>query len=91
MTKSELVKAVMENNTTITKVKAEQIIQAIMDSVTHSLKKGENVRLVGFGTFSVSKREARVGRNPSTGAEIKIPAKKNVKFKTGSVLLKNIQ
>jgi DNA-binding protein HU-beta len=90
MTKSELVKAVIENNT-ITKVQAEQIVQAVMDSVTHSLKKGENVRLVGFGTFSVSTRVARVGRNPSTGAEIKILANNTVKFKADSVLLNNIQ
>ena len=56
------------------------------DAITKSLKKGDEVRLVGFGTFSVSKRKASIGRNPATGAEIKIPASMQAKFKPGKGL-----
>ena len=58
----------------------------MFDAVTASLKKGEEVRLVGFGTFAVSKRKASIGRNPATGAEIKIPASNQAKFKPGKGL-----
>ena len=59
---------------------------AVFDAITNSLKKGDEVRLVGFGTFSVSKRKASIGRNPATGAEIKIPASMQAKFKPGKGL-----
>ncbi len=65
---------------------AEKSISCKLDAITKALKKGQTVTLVGFGTFSVVKRRARVGRNPQTGKEIKIPAKKAVKFAPGKAL-----
>jgi len=65
---------------------AEKAITCILEAVTKALKKGQTLTLVGFGTFSVSKRKARVGRNPQTGKEIKIPAKKVPKFSAGKAL-----
>ncbi|MBI5967880.1 MAG: HU family DNA-binding protein [Deltaproteobacteria bacterium] len=58
------------------KRKAEGAVSCVLDTITRALKKGQTMTLVGFGTFSVGKRKARVGRNPQTGKEIKIPAKK---------------
>jgi len=69
-----------------TKRLAEDVISCILESITKALKKGQPVTLVGFGTFSVSKRKARVGRNPQTGKEIKIPAKRVPKFSAGKAL-----
>jgi len=90
MTKTELVKSVMDK-TGVTQDVAERTIAALQVSMIKAFKKNDYVKVVGFGTFSVSKRSARIGHNPSTGAEIKIPAKKVVKFKAGTVLLKKIQ
>ena len=70
----------------LTKAQAGDAVDAVFDAITGSLKKGEEVRLVGFGTFAVSKRKATVGRNPATGAEIKIPASNQAKFKPGKGL-----
>ena len=67
----------------VTKVTAKAAIDSIMDIVKKTLKKGDKVGLVGFGTFQVGKRKARKGRNPQTGKEINIAAKKVVKFKAG--------
>ncbi|MBI3753544.1 MAG: HU family DNA-binding protein [Deltaproteobacteria bacterium] len=85
MTKGELVDA-MAGAAGITKVAAEKALNAFTEAVTKSLKKGDTVSLVGFGTFSVSKRKARKGRNPQTGKEINIPAAKVPKFKAGKGL-----
>ena len=85
MNKAELVSAIAEK-TELKKVDAEKAVKAFVDVVTEELKKGGKVQLVGFGTFEVSKRAAREGRNPSTGAPIKIEAKKVVKFKVGKKL-----
>jgi DNA-binding protein HU-beta len=90
MTKTELVKSVMDK-TGVTQDVAERTIAALQVSMIKAFKKNDYVKVVGFGTFSVSKRSARIGHNPSTGAEIKIPAKKVVKFKAGTVLLEKIQ
>ena len=65
---------------------AEKAINATLKAVSDALKKGDKVTLVGFGTFSVSKRAARIGRNPQTGKEIKIKAKKEPKFTAGKAL-----
>jgi nucleoid DNA-binding protein len=65
---------------------AERAISSMLEAVTKTLKKGQALTLVGFGTFRVSKRKARVGRNPQTGKEIKIPAKKVPKFSAGKAL-----
>ena len=70
----------------LTKADAGLAVDAVFDAITASLKKGEEVRLVGFGTFAVSKRKASIGRNPATGAEIKIPASNQAKFKPGKGL-----
>ncbi len=70
----------------LTKAQAGEAVDAVFDAITASLKKGDEVRLVGFGTFAVSKRKASVGRNPATGAEIKIPASNQAKFKPGKGL-----
>jgi len=70
----------------ITKKEAEETLNAIMENITSALKKGDSITLVGFGTFSVSKRAAREGVNPQTKEKIKIPAKNVVKFKAGKTL-----
>jgi DNA-binding protein HU-beta len=68
------------------KRKAEDAVSCVFDTITKALKKGQAMTLVGFGTFSVGKRKARVGRNPQTGKEIKIAAKKVPKFSAGKAL-----
>ncbi|MDR0625338.1 MAG: HU family DNA-binding protein [Holosporales bacterium] len=85
MNKGELVAAVAEA-TGAKKVDCEDILGAIIDVIYNTLKKGGDVRLVGFGTFSVAQRKESIGRNPSNGAEIKIPACKVPKFKAGQTL-----
>lgn len=85
MTKEELVQR-MAKEAGIPKTKASQALNAFFDGVTSSLKKGKRVSFVGFGTFTVGKRRARMGRNPRTGAEIKIAASKVPKFRAGKAL-----
>ena len=85
MNKAELV-AEIAKNAGLTKVDAEKALEATMDAVEATLKAGDEVRLVGFGTFSVATRKATTGRNPRTGKEIKIPASKAPKFKAGKLL-----
>ena len=85
MNKTELVAAIADQ-AGITKKDAEKAVNAFTDVVTKALKKGEKVQLVGFGTFEVSKRAARTGRNPQTGKEMKIAASKAPKFKAGKAL-----
>ena len=85
MNRSELIAALAEK-TNGTKADADKTIAALIDVITSTLKKGENVGLVGFGTFEVRKRAARTGRNPQTGAELKIKAAKVPAFKAGATL-----
>ena len=85
MNKTEFIAAVAEN-ADISKKDAEKAIKAFADVVTEELKKGEKVQLVGFGTFEVSERAAREGRNPQTGKTMKIAACKAPKFKAGKAL-----
>jgi DNA-binding protein HU-beta len=85
MTKSELVDRIAAK-AGITKAAAEKALNAFTSSVTDALKKGDKISLVGFGTFSTSKRAARTGRNPQTGTEIKIKASTAPKFKAGKSL-----
>lgn len=85
MNKSDLIDA-MAADAGISKAAAKAALESFMGSVTSALKKGDKVALVGFGTFSVSKRSARTGRNPQTGAEIQIAAKNVAKFKAGAGL-----
>jgi DNA-binding protein HU-beta len=82
MTKSELIDAV-SSGAGLTKADAGRALDAAMEAVKKALKKNQKVTLVGFGTFSVSKRKARKGRNPQTGAAIKIPAARVPKFTAG--------
>ncbi len=85
MNKAELI-AQLAEDAGITKVQANASLDSFVDTVTKTLKKGDKVTLVGFGTFSVSKRAARMGRNPQTGEAIKIKAKKVARFKAGKEL-----
>jgi len=90
MTKAELI-AVMAGGAGISKTAASKALDAYVGAVTKELKKGGKLGLVGFGTFSVTKRKAREGRNPQTGKAIKIPAKKVVKFKAGKGLADKVK
>ena len=85
MNKSELV-AKIAKNSSASKAAVEVILNETLKTVTETLKKGDDVRLVGFGTFAVAKRPAKEGRNPRTGAKIKIAACKQPKFKAGKAL-----
>ena len=85
MNKAELIDAIA-SEASITKADAKNVLEGMITAITKTLKKGDKVSLVGFGSFSVSKRAARTGRNPQTGAEIKIAAKKVVRFKAGAEL-----
>ena len=85
MNKGELIAAIADQSG-LTKAASEKALNATISAIEGSLKKGDRVGLVGFGSFSVSHRAARTGRNPQTGNEIKIPAKKVVKFKPGADL-----
>ncbi len=85
MNKSELVDAIADA-ADLSKASAGRALDAAIDAVASTLQKGDQVSLVGFGTFSVAKRAARQGRNPQTGKMIKIAAKKVAKFKAGSKL-----
>ena len=85
MNKSELVDAIAKE-AKISKVDAGKALDATVSSISKSLKKGEGVILVGFGSFSIAKRAARTGLNPQTGKPIKIAAKKVAKFKAGAAL-----
>lgn len=85
MNKTELIDAVAAK-AGLSKVDAKKALDAVLDSIAEAVKGGDKVALVGFGTFSVSERAARTGRNPQTGATIEIAAKKSVKFKAGAGL-----
>ncbi|MDO9460433.1 MAG: HU family DNA-binding protein [Alphaproteobacteria bacterium] len=85
MNKNDLIASVSDD-IDITKADAARAVDSILEIITKSLKKGGEVRLVGFGTFSVVKRKASEGRNPRTGEAIKIPASKQPKFKAGKAL-----
>ncbi|MCR4851713.1 MAG: HU family DNA-binding protein [Lachnospiraceae bacterium] len=85
MNKTELVEA-MAKQAGLSKKDSEKALKAFTDTVAKALKKGDKVQLVGFGTFEVTKRAARTGRNPQTGAEMKIKASKAPKFKAGKAL-----
>ena len=83
MTKTEIIDKMAKD--------AGKALDSFVDGVKKTLKKGEKVTLIGFGTFSVSQRKARKGRNPQTGAEIKIPARKAPKFAPGQGLKKAVK
>ncbi|UCC45536.1 MAG: HU family DNA-binding protein [Candidatus Zixiibacteriota bacterium] len=90
MTKEEMI-AMMSQKSGISKRQASDALEAFMDGITGNLKKGERVSFSGFGTFSVSHRKARQGRNPQTGATISIPATRVPVFKAGKNLKEAIR
>lgn len=85
MKKVELVEAIAKKSG-LTKADASTALDATLEAITQALKAGDKVPLVGFGTFGVSRRAARMGRNPQTGKEVKIAARNAVSFKAGSAL-----
>lgn len=85
MNKAELIEA-MASEAGLSKADSKKALDAFINATTDSLKKGDRLSLIGFGSFSISERAARTGRNPQTGKEIQIEAKKVVKFKAGSDL-----
>jgi DNA-binding protein HU-beta len=89
MNKQELIDAISAESG-LTKTDATKALNALVNATSTALKSGDKLSLVGFGSFSVSKREARTGRNPQTGKEIQIAAKNVVKFKAGSELEANV-
>jgi DNA-binding protein HU-beta len=89
MNKGELIERIAKD-AKLTKVQATDALDSLIGGVASTLAKGGKVTLVGFGTFSVSKRKARKGRNPRTGKEITIKAKKVAKFKAGAELSKKV-
>lgn len=90
MNKSDLI-ANVANLAGLKKTEAEKAIDAIFESITDALKKKQEVRLIGFGTFAVSERPATEGRNPRTGAKINIPAKRLPKFRPGKQLKEAVE
>ncbi len=90
MNKAELIDAIADS-AGLTKADAKKALDAFIESTTEALKGGDRVALVGFGSFSVSERSARTGRNPQTGKELTIPAKKVVKFKVGQDLAEAVK
>jgi len=89
MTKAELIDK-MAKDAGVSRVAAGKALVAFTKALSGALKKGDKIALIGFGTFSVAKRKARKGRNPQTGKEITIKAKKVVKFKAGAALKKSV-
>ncbi len=90
MNKSELIEAIAKE-ANLSKVDSAKALNALTGAITKSLKKGESVSLIGFGTFSILKRSARTGRNPQTGKPLKIAAKKVARFKAGATLKKTVK
>jgi DNA-binding protein HU-beta len=89
MNKGDLISKIAAD-ASITKAQATDALNAVVDGISSALKADDKVTLVGFGTFSISKREARTGRNPQTGKSIKIAAKNVVRFKPGKELADNV-
>ncbi|MGD0238267.1 MAG: HU family DNA-binding protein [Syntrophorhabdales bacterium] len=90
MTKAELIEKIAKD-VKLSKAAADKAINSFVDGVKKALKKGDRVALIGFGTFAVSQRKARKGRNPQTGKEIKIAARKVPVFKAGAALKKAVR
>lgn len=90
MNKGELVEKVAKE-CALSKAAAEQVVVSIFGAITDAMAAGDKVTLIGFGTFSVSERAAREGRNPQSGKTISIPAKKVVKFKAGAKLVDSVK
>jgi DNA-binding protein HU-beta len=89
MTKAELIDS-LANKAELPKQKAEEIVNGLFDDIVGALKNGDKVNISGFGTFSVSERKARTGRNPKTGEAIQIAASRAPKFKAGKILKESL-
>ena len=89
MTKSELIDAVAQRSK-ITKSRAEQVVNCVFDTMTASLERGEGIEIRGFGSFGLNYRPPRQGRNPKTGAKVKVPAKYVPHFKPGKELKERV-
>ena len=89
MNKDDLINKIA-SNLDMKKTEARAAVDSVITNIVDSLKSGKEVRLVGFGTFLVSKREARTGRNPRTGETIQIPAKKTIRWKMSKILYKRL-
>ena len=89
MSKADLVNSLAQK-TGLTKTKSNEVIDAIVSSISEALKSGDKVTLVGFGTFTTTQRDARKGRNPKTGETLEIPAKRVAKFRAGTELTKTV-
>ncbi len=90
MNKGDLINAIAEE-ADLSKAKAGEALDAMLEAITGALKEGDKVSLIGFGTFSVSRRAAREGHNPATGKKIQIPAKNVAKFKPGAKLKEEVE
>jgi DNA-binding protein HU-beta len=89
MNKQELI-AKVAKDTGVAKSKAAGAVESVIDGITRALKKGDTITFVGFGTFKTSQRKARVARNPRTGAPIKVPKRRVVRFSAGKALKKAV-
>ena len=89
MTKSDLIE-LLASKADVPRPRAEELLNFVLDDVTQALKRGEKVNISGFGTFTVSNRKARTGRNPKTGEPIEIPATRSAKFRAGKVLKESL-
>lgn len=90
ISKSDLIRTVAEK-TNLTQAKASDVVNTIFDTITDSLRKGEEVRLIGFGSFRVAERAARTARNPRTGEVIRVPAQRRPTFSPGSGLIEAVR
>jgi DNA-binding protein HU-beta len=89
MTKADLIEG-LSNRLGLVKIDAERVIDIVLDDIINALKEGERVNISGFGTFAVSMREARTGRNPKTGESVEISASRSVKFKAGKQMKESL-
>jgi DNA-binding protein HU-beta len=89
MTKTDLIEG-LSNRLGLVKIDAERVVDGMLDAITEALKQGDRVNISGFGTFPVSMRDARTGRNPTTGASIEILASRSAKFRPGKQLKESL-
>ena len=89
MTKTDLIEG-LSSKLGLVKIEAERVVDGVLDAITEALKQGDRVNISGFGTFAVSMRDARTGRNPKTGESIEISASRSAKFKPGKQLKESL-
>ncbi len=90
MNKGDLIEKIV-SDVNITKADAARVLESVIEGITYSLKKGDRTTISGFGTFAVSKRKARIGRNPQTGEPINIPARRVARFTAGKELKETLE